>query len=369
VTVPQLGPNTLDSRLGFDLVDLQLQSEDLAFALDQMRKYPNVDTERVAVLGHSSGGLVGLMMATRNRNIDAVVGLDASFIRAAGSELLFSWPEFQTARLRLDLLNLYSAFDPERVSTSLMDTLAYCRRIHVGIDKATHFDFQNWPLYSVLTGIEDKRGVEYRTVEEGAQIYLAVCRETARFLDAVFYGGEEELWELVRQPVIPDTASFVMEYRVQAGKQVPFPEDVAQVFLDGKPWVARELIQSIREQFPDETVFTKREMDILASQLEHSGETEGVLTLLDLAVQFWPESVMSHYRFAEALLEAGQRDEARTHYRDIVNLLGEQELDPESVEAKVLQATEERMEELGPGESETEVNDREDESSEEADSQ
>ena len=57
----------------------------------------------------------------------------------------------------------------------------------------THFDFQNWPVYSVLSGIDDARGAPARPGATGRDFYIAACRLTKFFLDATLRGDREAM--------------------------------------------------------------------------------------------------------------------------------------------------------------------------------
>lgn len=346
-TVPQLGPDPLNNGLSFTLADLDLQLGDLAFTLNELRRFPNIDKERVVLMGHSSGGLVALMLAGTNRSVDAVVGLDASFVTHDGVDLLFGWPGFDRSRLRLPVLNCFSAFSEERVSFTLLDTLDYCDRVHMGWDRGTHFDFQNWPLYSPLTGTEDPRGLGYRDVETGKQVYLSVCREVEGFLWTVFNGTEEEMAALGAALETEELPDSLPALRFQSGRKVPFPEDIAQLFYDRQPEEAEKVATAIREQYPDESVLTTRELNTLATQLKKMGEEGLALDALRLGVELDSTSLERRYLLAEELLDAERTGQAVAQYQKILELTADEELDPESMDAKIRGAANRRLTEMG----------------------
>ena len=58
---------------------------------------------------------------------------------------------------------------------------------------ATHFDFQNWPLYGALTGVEDDRGAGARSLDAGRDFFLAAIRTTKLFLDHALTGDSTGL--------------------------------------------------------------------------------------------------------------------------------------------------------------------------------
>jgi hypothetical protein len=264
-----------------------------------------------------------------------------------GNELMFEWPGFSPRRVRLPVLNCYSAASEERVSLALLDTLEYCDRVHLGWRQAVHFDFQNWPVYSPLTGTEDPRGVGMRDVETGKQIYLSVCREVEGFLWTVFNGTEEEMAALGAPTPAKELPDSLPIRRFQPGKRVPFPEDIARLFFERKPEEARDAALAARERHADEAVLTTPELQTLASQLALMGEEALALDALRLGVDLDTLSLERRYLLAEELLEAGRTGEAVGQYQEILKLAGDAELDPETVESKIRAAAQRRLTELG----------------------
>jgi dienelactone hydrolase len=200
-TVPQVGAAPWD-RSSFDAASVETQAADVAFVLDLLRRAEYVDAARLAITGHSMGGLVGLVVAARDPRVRAVVGLDASFVTPDGNALLTSmqWPASQMLAAVLDIHRRRD--DVDRTS---LERLAHADRYEVTIggtappEIATHYDFQNWPVYSTLVGIEDPRGVNARPATFGLRVLLASVRMTRRFLDATLGGRTPRMEEIVAQ--------------------------------------------------------------------------------------------------------------------------------------------------------------------------
>ncbi|MDJ1496487.1 acyl-CoA thioester hydrolase/BAAT C-terminal domain-containing protein [Cytophagaceae bacterium DM2B3-1] len=58
--------------------DLMEQVSDAAFGLKYLKKLPEVDSSRIAVVGYSWGGLAGVVLGMTHTDIDAVISLDGS---------------------------------------------------------------------------------------------------------------------------------------------------------------------------------------------------------------------------------------------------------------------------------------------------
>merc|ERR1711879_831805 len=75
VVVPESNGPTWDFLLTGQREDMDF----IEFALDQARKLYRVDDQRVAVMGHSDGGSLGLSIALRNPDV-----FEAAIVQAAG---------------------------------------------------------------------------------------------------------------------------------------------------------------------------------------------------------------------------------------------------------------------------------------------
>ena len=182
-SVPQLGFSPEKARLNFALPDIKLQQQDIEFALNEISKFPNADPRRAVAMGHSSGGVVSLLVAAHNPNVAAVVSLDGELTFKDGIAIIES-AGLNRAQFRAHILAMYRATDKDPIDYSLLNSLVRVDRYYLSFVKSTHFDFQNWPLYSVLTNTEEARAAQDRPAAIGRDNYLMACRSVRQFLDA-----------------------------------------------------------------------------------------------------------------------------------------------------------------------------------------
>lgn len=185
VVPPQMGPCAEEARLGFDAASIRVQSADVGTALEAAAAWPWADVSRAAVIGHSSGAMVAFDVADDDPRIAAIVSLDGSIATGEGAELARS---MGLGVVDVPLLDLHAAGNPGR-DTTVLDSLSAgtLGRWTFGSGEpprqATHFDFQNWPLYATWAGVEDERGAPFRPAEFGRDVWLAAIRLTRAFLD------------------------------------------------------------------------------------------------------------------------------------------------------------------------------------------
>lgn len=209
--VPQLGPTVTDAGLGFDAASLEVQVADLEFALGAIETAGvPVDASRIGIIGHSAGGMAAFMLAAREPRVAAIAGLEGSFSTGDGAAV-FSALEFPFEDLRASILDARVALKRDLDTTALESSVNAERFVaRVGGDAppaiATHFDFQNWPLYGAVMGVEDDRGAGARSLDAGRDFFLAVIRIARVFLDHALHGDPGALPILEGSEPLPGIA-------------------------------------------------------------------------------------------------------------------------------------------------------------------
>ena len=56
---------------------LENSVRDAEWALNETRAHPNADMRHVSAIGHGGGGMIAMLLAMRNRHVDALVNIDA----------------------------------------------------------------------------------------------------------------------------------------------------------------------------------------------------------------------------------------------------------------------------------------------------
>ena len=166
--VPQLAEGVYSRSLKFDAKDIRLQADDIVRTVDLMRRDRQVHPHKLFYVGHSSGAVAALI-ASANRPALALASFDGSNASKDGVELLKAWPSGDHVVGPPVLLQFYRLKNANYVA-DWGRRYAGTSRYEVGFPDATHFDFQLWPLFSVLTGTEDERGKKVRSAAHGASV-------------------------------------------------------------------------------------------------------------------------------------------------------------------------------------------------------
>ncbi|MEW6209319.1 MAG: acyl-CoA thioester hydrolase/BAAT C-terminal domain-containing protein, partial [Acidobacteriota bacterium] len=341
-TVPQLGADLLKPRLAFTAADIRVQCEDLQFAMAEMFSFPNVDAGRVALMGHSAGAVVAFLIAEKNKNVDAVVSLDGSINTEDGRAVLDA-AGFDASRFRASLLNIYRANDTHALDFKV-NSLRYADRYNIAVDpQITHFDFGNWPMYSIFTDVEDPRGKSFRSSQVARQFHLNMCRRVLAFLEDTFKAARID-------DSIKEKLPFQegMKFSFQEGIKIPRADDLAEMLISGEAEKARKLFESARARYPQEAIIEETSFNNLAGQLLQLKKTAEAIAVFQLNVEAHPSSPAAHLGLAEAYRQGGQKEAAILEYEKAIRAADEGENAKSPSMERIRQSAVKRLSELKP---------------------
>lgn len=194
VVLPQIGEDLQNIRTSFSSVTVRRESKDIAAAINYLKTTTlgtKINFDRLGLLGHSLGGAVALHFASENP-VKSVALLDGAIYdeesRVVLQELDLNFKKYQG-----DLLNLYPAYRQNMLEVPIFKSLHHINCYHISFAKATHYDFQQWPIYAKLTGVDDPRGISFRSTQIGYENYLMVCRLVDQFFEASLRENKEAL--------------------------------------------------------------------------------------------------------------------------------------------------------------------------------
>jgi len=185
--VPQLGPSPQELELGSSPREIGLHADDYDAALIQLHTLPNIDFQHIAVGGHSAGGEVAVELAFRHSEVNAVVGLDASYGMLGGVRVLRQLPGYVSGRqMNAALLDLRRAEGSQDVKLDLtaIDALHWPEIYRLVFDKAYHGDFTEWGMIAYVLSIPMPANSHDHTRELGYRVNVRVCEAVLYFLEA-----------------------------------------------------------------------------------------------------------------------------------------------------------------------------------------
>ena len=154
--------------------------------VNHMKGQPYIDSKKIGAIGHSFGGIVVSLLASKQHDIKGIAALDGSFNNSRALPILNEL-QIHSASINIPMLNLYTkAHEKDLTFAESVKSPMY----QFAFYNASHFDFQNFPLYAFITNTPDQRVINRRSTPEGKDILLSVVRLTRHFFDFVFFNTE-----------------------------------------------------------------------------------------------------------------------------------------------------------------------------------
>ena len=179
--VVQQGPSGLNNRIEFNAENIYAQLKDAQFTLDLISEFPNVDPNKISVMGHSSGALQAMLLKLENENIQCVVSLDGSINTNDGVEILED-SEYDFGSLSMDILNLYNP-NKRSLNNTVLHQMDRQSQSDIAFNKSIHHDFQMFPIYCSISGTMFPGISEIRDIETGVVNYKTMLKIVRYYLD------------------------------------------------------------------------------------------------------------------------------------------------------------------------------------------
>tara|TARA_R110002049_G_scaffold309157_1_gene517751 strand:+ start:89 stop:1639 length:1551 start_codon:yes stop_codon:yes gene_type:complete len=186
--------------------DMETQSRDVEFLLKEINNYKNIDSEKVALMGFSFGGLSNAITVMKNKNISAVVSLDGA--DRYNYPVLEKSPYFDLDKFSIPYIHFAQKEIPKEVLTTdkipeelnhnfqLYDSLKYSNIYRYRFHDLTHSYFSS---FGVLFANRDKR--QDKSDEKIMASYNLLCQHTLQFLNATLNNDEKAIAFIENKPV------------------------------------------------------------------------------------------------------------------------------------------------------------------------
>jgi dienelactone hydrolase len=194
------------------------QAQDLAFALELLRKDRRVDVRRIALVGYSFGARAALLLAAREPAVKALVSLDGGIGTASGGEWITP-KALDAARFGTPILHVYEDADAAATPDfSLLDALTQADQMRVKVDGLRHHDFITLGFAKAAL---PELGAAPEEVTTLAQRLDAASLYALRFVQAHVVGRATAREFLAREPAANGFAIGVSVLRKPAARRPP----------------------------------------------------------------------------------------------------------------------------------------------------
>jgi tetratricopeptide (TPR) repeat protein len=329
---PSLGAHTRSMTV--DLDGVETQAGDISYLIGYAGTLPQADTNKVAAVGFSWGGLANVFAAAKDERIRALVSLDGS---------LRSYPQLIDggkdaakdvipARVAVPLLFLGSrpktVEELNRADTgtrySFMNNMKYSDVYIVSLLPMKHADFSSFHMRMAL---DDEFG-DY-TRDDIALAHSWAARYTRNFLDAYLKNDAGSLAFINNTPAANKVPAHMMIAEIHRSKgEVPptrenFVARLAATGFDNAIAVYDQFAAAQGSTFK----LDANEIYGWGAQLYHLNKVAESREIFRLGTHLYPAMSFLHDGLAEMQAKTGQTQDALKSYRRVL------ELDPKNADA------------------------------------
>jgi dienelactone hydrolase len=305
-TAPLVGTHTALVRLVVE--DLETQVRDLEYVIARARQFSFVDHERLGVMGFDQGGMAGVVLAMRNRDVDAFVSLDSGIQYPHPSGLPRSSPHYDPLALRVPWLHAARAADqpPTEGAPSLFDEAVHSERYWLRVQNSGHADYTSYALVEDRGEVAGQWGAA--TPARGA-MHRAVTEYVLHFFGAYLAGSEVSMALLDQaREAMPPGAGMTLEQRPATPAPITYDVVVRKV-VSGQADEAVAGLRALAAQSPDDPMLSEFNLGRLCVSLLFTWDlAEPTLPLAEFFVERYPSSSNATALLVAARERAGRTD-------------------------------------------------------------
>lgn len=316
IVVASTSLGTHEKNIAYALEDAQTQARDIEFLVGYALSLPQVDGDRVAVIGWSWGGMANVFAASEDNRISAIVSFDGT--REPAFTKLISPQKITTPWL-------YISRTPDTIpqinksgidtSFSLLNEARYADVYQLTMYPMRHVDFISRHLReSSATDFGDYSKAEV------ARTYNVVARYVLNFLDASLKNDQQALAFLHRTPAENNVPAHTMLAEIHQAQALPPSQAslAAELARSGFAHVA-EAYQEARKR---DTSFqlSQRDLKTWGYGLLDRGRALDAIEVMKLWTTLFPADWDAADSLAEAYQTAGNKPLAIHYYRKSLEL-------------------------------------------------
>ena len=306
-----------------DQEGLEAMTRDLEFAWATLRAVGNVNPVRLAVVGHSLGGLVAPIDAMRNGDVSAAIGLDATYGFEGAASVLTRFYGYAPRRMTAAVLDLRKAAGEQNTVLDLaaLHGWYYADRSFVTLRHIRHSEFTTYSLISDAFH-EPPIPPQFQTVgwtrERAARAYVTACRVVKDFVDAKLRSDSLAGMQRVVTD-IAGSAGAVFSHENAVWPPPSAPELVQIARARGMD-AALAILQRYHHDAPGDVVLREGEMNNLGYHYLGERRFPDALTAFRLVVRAYPNSTNAYDSYGDGLLAAADTSAAVAAYRRALEL-------------------------------------------------
>ena len=293
--------------------DIETQARDIEFLIAETSLLTNADSDKLAVIGFSFGGISNILAQMRNERIKALVCLDGSIKYQFDKLLSSSYANL----LRVDVPFIFmsqkdiplSVMNEDKIDTTLnrrfdfYDSLKYSQAYYLKFNDLTHSYFSSMGIL-----FQDRDSRQDKSDKEIIASYGWVTNYTLHFLNAFLKDNKSSKQFLDNDPISNGVAmnSISLKSKKPAKRSLNF-EDF-NVIAQGQGYRNLEvLVKNLKNENP-EVMLHEWKFNNLGLQLLFNGKIQEGINILTLNTILYPNSANGFDSLAEGYLIQGNKE-------------------------------------------------------------
>jgi len=340
-SVSLLGPSDEQTFQSRTSDNLEASVRDMEFAWSILQKEDYVDRTKMAVIGHSVGGIEAVILGLRNSDVSVVIGLDGTYGFAGLSDVLTHSYGYDPNKMRAAFLDLRKAQGSQGsgpLDPTAAESFRHSDRTFITLDRMHHSDFTSFAMIGAYFGRPLPAGYPATgwNRETGRDGYESVCRIVLSMLEAKLKSGSGA-------PV-----DFQQDFRagttIRREKAIPFPpsplEAATLASLRGLDAAKALILASCGESEISSCIDADR-FNTWGYNLLEQQRAKDAVAVLDLNAWAHPTNANLQDSLSDAFSAAGDKDQAKQAVERAIDLAPS---DPsfDSPQARALFLAEER---------------------------
>lgn len=333
ISIPHLGVNArkdyllVDEPLSFDT-----QVRDMEFALSQALQLPYADNSKIGSFGMSFGTIYSLLLAGRNSNIKALVGLDGTVMGGLEPFAYKYWqsPFYDSSNVKVPILQL---FRNEHHDMSVMNSLVYSDRYLLEINDLTHADFTSYPMYTLNTpkNLLDTFALSKRSQEYAAKKFKEICNYVSIFFDAILNNRPELLKKYDTFQNKDISRNITMQFL--KGVQAPNEEEFSKIILQYGADSSITYYHQLQKEYPDITWLRQKKINRIGYEMVYNNKIEEAIKIFKFNVAVFSGSADVYDSLAESYMIAGKKELAISNYTKSLEINPKNEAAKKTIES------------------------------------
>lgn len=315
-TSPLTGTRSPIARM--DVNGLETQVRDLEFVIAKSRELGFVSREQLGVLGFDMGGMAGVVLSMRNRDVDAFASLSSGILYDNPEGIPQDAADFDPSSLQVPWFHSVPEYWIREDGPSLFDKAKHSQRYLLLTRGMGHVDYTSYALIPSRKQINGYWGPATPFVKEAhlrvreyvLQFFNAFIRKDSRAID--FLETDAEI-------LFPGSGMQITSREAEPAP-ITYEHFVAEV-ITGNGESAVDRLREIRNTAPEHALLQESHLERLIWSLRDTwGMRERLMPVIRFRAELFPLSLGALHMLAEGQVALDELESAANTYRKILDI-------------------------------------------------